>query len=212
MEPRYRKRGLGLDFEGATPNSHFYTWAVIPTWGEGSDSHIVDRRTGDGAVYANRPIPKSLRTCKRASGDVSACPHGACARSKGRTLPLKNPWAPDEYGPSAGPGVTDVMLWRHQRIQIRAAFGFRFHHIVTAFLQSAGVALRIAPIAASAMPAPALKRRTPASFNAAIGGRLERSALTGRSIVSATLRCSSMLSGPARTIRPPPLARKGVRA
>jgi hypothetical protein len=47
MEPRYRKRGLGLDFEGATPNSHFYTWDVIPTWGEGIDYFIVDRRTGD---------------------------------------------------------------------------------------------------------------------------------------------------------------------
>jgi hypothetical protein len=47
LEPRYRKRGLGLDFEGATPNSHFYTWAVIPTWGEGIDYYIVDRRTGD---------------------------------------------------------------------------------------------------------------------------------------------------------------------
>lgn len=47
MEPRYRRHSLGLDFEGARSNSHFYTWAVIPTWGEGIDYYIVDRRTGD---------------------------------------------------------------------------------------------------------------------------------------------------------------------
>jgi hypothetical protein len=46
LAPRYRTRGLGLDFGGAKPNAHFFTWTVIPTWGEGFDYFIVDRRTG----------------------------------------------------------------------------------------------------------------------------------------------------------------------
>lgn len=51
LEPRYRKRGLGLDFEGIKPNPHFYTWTVIPTWGEGFVHFAVDRRTGDVWAY-----------------------------------------------------------------------------------------------------------------------------------------------------------------
>lgn len=47
LEPSYRKRGLGLDFEGAEPNSHFYTWTVVPSWGEGVVFFAIDRRTGD---------------------------------------------------------------------------------------------------------------------------------------------------------------------
>jgi hypothetical protein len=47
LEPGYRKRGLGLDFDGTQPNSHFYTWMVIPSWGQGVDYFAVDRRTGD---------------------------------------------------------------------------------------------------------------------------------------------------------------------
>ena len=47
LEPSYRKRALGLDFEGERPNSHFYTWSVIPTWGQGVSFYSVDRRTGD---------------------------------------------------------------------------------------------------------------------------------------------------------------------
>ena len=51
MEPRYRKIGLGLDFEGVTPNRHFYTWIVVPSVGEGVDYLAVDRRTGDVWAY-----------------------------------------------------------------------------------------------------------------------------------------------------------------
>src|ERR1700710_891703 len=47
LEPAYRKRGLGLDFEGAIWNRHFYSWMVVPTWGQGLDYFEVDRRTGD---------------------------------------------------------------------------------------------------------------------------------------------------------------------
>ena len=51
MEPRYRKRGLGFDFEGATPGPHFYTWTIIPTWGQGVIYYAVDRRTGEVWPY-----------------------------------------------------------------------------------------------------------------------------------------------------------------
>ena len=51
LEPAYRRRGLGLDFEGAKPSSHFYTWTVIPTWGQGVVFFAVDRRTGDVWAY-----------------------------------------------------------------------------------------------------------------------------------------------------------------
>ena len=51
LEPAYRHRGLGLDFEGELPNSHFYQWSVIPSWGQGVEHYAVDRRTGD--VWAN---------------------------------------------------------------------------------------------------------------------------------------------------------------
>jgi len=46
LEPSYRKRGLGLDYEG-TEIPHFYSWAVVPSWGQGVDYFVVDRRTGD---------------------------------------------------------------------------------------------------------------------------------------------------------------------
>ncbi len=45
--PNYRGRGLGLDFQGTPYNAHFYSWAVVPTWGKGIDYFSVDRRTGD---------------------------------------------------------------------------------------------------------------------------------------------------------------------
>jgi hypothetical protein len=51
LEPAYRKRGLGLDFEGTKPNRHFYMWSVIPTWGQGVYHFAVDRRTGDVWAY-----------------------------------------------------------------------------------------------------------------------------------------------------------------
>src|SRR3954454_1434723 len=51
LEPGYRKRGLGLDFQGEKPNSHFYTWMVVPTWGEGVTYFAVDRRTGEVWAY-----------------------------------------------------------------------------------------------------------------------------------------------------------------
>ena len=51
LEPAYRIRGLGLDFEGEKPNSHFYTWAVVPSWGQGSTHFAVDHRTGDVWAY-----------------------------------------------------------------------------------------------------------------------------------------------------------------
>jgi hypothetical protein len=51
LEPAYRKRGLGLDFEGVKPNHHFYTWTVVPTWGQGVVYFAVDRRTGDVWAY-----------------------------------------------------------------------------------------------------------------------------------------------------------------
>jgi hypothetical protein len=47
LMPSYRERSLGLDFEGAKPNPHFYTWTIVPTWGEGVAFFAVDRRTGD---------------------------------------------------------------------------------------------------------------------------------------------------------------------
>jgi len=51
LEPGYRKRDLGLDFEGAKPNPHFYAWDVIPTWTDGLEYFAVDRRTGDVWAY-----------------------------------------------------------------------------------------------------------------------------------------------------------------
>ena len=51
LDPAYRKRGLGLDFEGAKPTPHFYSWNVIPTWGQGFVYFAVDRRTGDVWAY-----------------------------------------------------------------------------------------------------------------------------------------------------------------
>ena len=51
LEPAYRKRGLGLDFEGERPNSHFYAWTVIPSWGQGVTHFAVDRRTADVWAY-----------------------------------------------------------------------------------------------------------------------------------------------------------------
>lgn len=51
LEPAYRHRGLGLDFEGEHPSPHFYQWSVIRSWGQGIEHHAVDRRTGD--VWAN---------------------------------------------------------------------------------------------------------------------------------------------------------------
>jgi hypothetical protein len=59
LEPRYRKRGLGLDFEGTKPNPHFYTWTVIPTWGEGFVYFAVDRRTGDVWAYLDCKLVRS---------------------------------------------------------------------------------------------------------------------------------------------------------
>ncbi len=46
LEPRYRKRALGLDRNSDAAYPHFYYWTVIPTWGEGFDYFWVDRRTG----------------------------------------------------------------------------------------------------------------------------------------------------------------------
>ncbi len=51
LEPTFRKRGLGLDFEGEKPTRHFYAWTVIPTWGQGVVHFSVDRRTGDVWAY-----------------------------------------------------------------------------------------------------------------------------------------------------------------
>ena len=51
LEPQYRKRGLGVDFEGIKPSPHFFTWTVIPSWGQGVVYFAVDRRTGDVWAY-----------------------------------------------------------------------------------------------------------------------------------------------------------------
>ncbi len=59
LEPRYRERGLGLDFEGARPNPHFYTWTVVPTWGQGAVFFAVDRRTGDVWAYLGCKLVRS---------------------------------------------------------------------------------------------------------------------------------------------------------
>jgi hypothetical protein len=77
LEPSYRMRGLGLDFEGTKPNSHFYTWDVIPSWGEGIDYFAVDRRTGDVWAYLGCRLLRSreltiLQTRFRQRFDVSA--------------------------------------------------------------------------------------------------------------------------------------------
>jgi hypothetical protein len=47
LEPSYRNRKLGWDFEGEKPNAHFYTWTIVPSWGQGVSFYSVDRRTGD---------------------------------------------------------------------------------------------------------------------------------------------------------------------
>src|SRR5258706_15984406 len=59
LEPRYRKRGLGLDFESGRPKPHFYTWTVIPSWGQGVDYFAVDRRTGDVWAYLGCELVRS---------------------------------------------------------------------------------------------------------------------------------------------------------
>jgi hypothetical protein len=46
LEPSYRKRPLGLDYNNDTSNPHFYSWTVVPTWGQGFVYFYVDRRTG----------------------------------------------------------------------------------------------------------------------------------------------------------------------
>jgi hypothetical protein len=46
-DPPDRKRGLGLDFQGITSDSHFYVWMVIPSGSQGFEYFSVDRRTGD---------------------------------------------------------------------------------------------------------------------------------------------------------------------
>ena len=51
LEPAYRRRSLGLDFEGLSPSPHFYTWMVVPSWGQGVVFFAVDRRTGDVWAY-----------------------------------------------------------------------------------------------------------------------------------------------------------------
>jgi hypothetical protein len=67
MQPRYRKTVLGLDFGGVTPNRHFYTWIVVPDFGEGVNYFAVDRRTGDvwaylGCERLRSPEIKALQT------------------------------------------------------------------------------------------------------------------------------------------------------
>lgn len=59
LEPSYRKRGLGLDFEGTKLSPHFYSWNVIPTWGEGFNFYAVDRRTGDVWAYLGCELVRS---------------------------------------------------------------------------------------------------------------------------------------------------------
>ena len=67
LMPSYRKRGLGLDFEGTRLNPHFYSWTVIPTWRQGLAYFAVDRRTGDvwpalGCERARAPELAALQT------------------------------------------------------------------------------------------------------------------------------------------------------
>jgi len=45
LDPRYRRRPLGLDYNAAAPD-HFYLWTVIRTWGQGVEYFYIDRRTG----------------------------------------------------------------------------------------------------------------------------------------------------------------------
>jgi hypothetical protein len=51
MGEALRQQNLGLDFEGAKPTPHFYTWTIVPTWGQGVVYFGVDRRTGDVWAY-----------------------------------------------------------------------------------------------------------------------------------------------------------------
>ena len=54
LEPSYRKRPLGLDFNDDAVDPHFYHWTVIPSWGEGFVYFYVDKRTGTvWGGYAN---------------------------------------------------------------------------------------------------------------------------------------------------------------
>jgi len=59
LEPSYRKRDLGFDFDGTKPNQHFFTWMIIPTWGQGVSFFGVDRRTADVWDYLGCRLIKS---------------------------------------------------------------------------------------------------------------------------------------------------------
>jgi hypothetical protein len=59
LEPSYRKRGLGFDFQDRRPNRHFHSWMVIPTWGQGVHYFSVDRRTGDVWADASCELVRS---------------------------------------------------------------------------------------------------------------------------------------------------------
>jgi hypothetical protein len=61
LEPAYRKRGLGLNFEGAMSDPHFYSWTVIPSWGEGLVYFAIDRRTGDVWAYLGCELVQSQK-------------------------------------------------------------------------------------------------------------------------------------------------------
>ena len=58
LEPTYRKRPLGLDYNGNAEHIHFYSWTVVPTWGQGFAYFYVDRRTGTvwGSYGVCQPI------------------------------------------------------------------------------------------------------------------------------------------------------------
>jgi hypothetical protein len=77
LDPGYRKRELGLDYDGAKPNSHFYSWMVVPTWGQGVAFFSVDRRTADvwahlGCRRVQSPELAALQTNFRRRFKVSA--------------------------------------------------------------------------------------------------------------------------------------------
>ena len=77
LSPHDRKRALGFDFEGQNPNSHFYTWMIVPSWGEGVDNLAVDRRTGDvwrlvSCKQIRSPELAALQAKFRRSFNVSA--------------------------------------------------------------------------------------------------------------------------------------------
>ena len=58
LEPSYRKGPLGLDGNGDAGSPHFYSWTIIPTWGQGVVYFYVDRRIGTvwGDYSDCRPI------------------------------------------------------------------------------------------------------------------------------------------------------------